>query len=182
MTRRERHVIHQGHVPCADDVAPGPRIVLKAVNQSGNLVNGLPVVPRPAAPLRAVHGPQLPVLVSPFIPDADSIVFQELDISFPFQEPEQFVNDGAQMLCRPNTPMVPVPVRSSLPTPLVRTSSKSAKYCFIPLIYAFLIPGPVIIRACVTLVPSPASKASLFTASRRFPPQHLFRFPFHDHP
>lgn len=41
MTRRERHVIHQGHVPCADDVAPGPWIVLKAVNQSGNLVNGL---------------------------------------------------------------------------------------------------------------------------------------------
>ena len=95
MARREGHVIHQGHIPRTDDVPPRPWIVFQAVNQSGNLVNGFAVVSRPAAPLRAVHGPQIPVFVGPFIPDADAIVFQKLDIGLPFQEPEQLINDGA---------------------------------------------------------------------------------------
>ena len=95
MARREGHVIHQGHIPRTDDVPPRPWIVFQAVNQSGNLVNGFAVVSRPAAPLRAVHGPQIPVFVGPFIPDADAVVFQKLDIGLSFQEPEQLINDGA---------------------------------------------------------------------------------------
>ena len=78
-------------------MAARPRVVFQAVYQPGNLVDGTSVLAGPAAPLRAVHGAKLAVFIGPFVPDADAVVFQKFDVGLPFQEPEQFVNDGAQV-------------------------------------------------------------------------------------
>jgi hypothetical protein len=51
----------------------------------------------PTAPLLAVDGTQVAALVGPFVPDGHRIVAQILDVRFAFQEPQQLVNDRAQM-------------------------------------------------------------------------------------
>ena len=91
----------------------------------------------PAAPLVAVDGPEVAVLVGPLVPDADAAVLQPLHVGVAAQEPQQLGED-ADRVCTffvvtsgkpaarskriwwPKTLRVPVPVRSPFSTPSSR--------------------------------------------------------------
>ena len=45
----------------------------------------------------SVNGSQIAVLVRPFVPDGHTVVAQECNVAVSPQEPEQLVDDGAQM-------------------------------------------------------------------------------------
>ena len=47
--------------------------------------------------MRAIDRPQLAILVGPFVPDADAMLLEPMDIGFAAQEPEQFIDDGFEM-------------------------------------------------------------------------------------
>src|SRR5690606_12828908 len=51
----------------------------------------------PATPLLAIHRAKITVLVGPFVPDADLVVLQIGDVGVTGEEPQQFVDDRAQM-------------------------------------------------------------------------------------
>src|SRR5438309_9853469 len=51
----------------------------------------------PAAPLRAVHRPELAVRVGPLVPDGDAALLQPADVGLASQEPEQLVDDRLEM-------------------------------------------------------------------------------------
>ena len=51
----------------------------------------------PGTPLGTVDRPQLAVLVRPLVPDADVVLVQIGDVGITPQEPQQLVDDGAQM-------------------------------------------------------------------------------------
>jgi len=72
-------------------------IVFQSVDEAGDLIDGHPAFRFPAAPLLAINGPEFAVLVGPFIPDSDPVFLEIRDIGFAFQEPEEFVDDGAEM-------------------------------------------------------------------------------------
>jgi hypothetical protein len=57
----------------------------------------LAVPGRPGAPLVAVDGAEIALLVGPFVPDGDAVVLQVLDVGVAPQEPEQFVDDGLEV-------------------------------------------------------------------------------------
>ena len=61
------------------------------------LVDGTTLIVRPRTPLVTVDGTQIAVLVGPFVPDADLVVVQILDIGVAAEEPQQFVDDTLQM-------------------------------------------------------------------------------------
>ena len=45
----------------------------------------------------SVHGPQITVFVSPFIPDADAVFLEVVDGGVAGNEPQEFVDDGFQV-------------------------------------------------------------------------------------
>src|SRR5205807_3473048 len=51
----------------------------------------------PAAPLRAVHRPEIAVRVGPLVPDGDAALLQPADVGLASQEPEQLVDDRLEM-------------------------------------------------------------------------------------
>src|SRR2546430_9736852 len=51
--------------------------------RSANLVDGASIRRKPGAPLLAVHRPELPALVRPFVPDSDSVLAQPGNVGFP---------------------------------------------------------------------------------------------------
>src|SRR2546430_12972112 len=65
--------------------------------RSANLVDGASIRRKPGAPLLAVHRPELPALVRPFVPDSDSVLAQPGNVGFPAQKPQQLVDHRAQM-------------------------------------------------------------------------------------
>ena len=71
--------------------------MLDVIHRLLDLVDDRPVSGRPGAPLRAVNRPQIAILVGPLIPDADTIFLQIGGIGIAIEEPEQLVNDGAQV-------------------------------------------------------------------------------------
>src|SRR5690606_22742177 len=52
---------------------------------------------RPAAPLLAVHRTKVAVGIGPFVPDVDLVVLQVTDVGVAFQEPQQLMDDRAQV-------------------------------------------------------------------------------------
>ena len=78
-------------------MAPRIRVVLEAAHQLGDLVHDAAVGGFPAPPLFTVDRPEVAVLVSPFVPDADAVFLQVSDVGVALQEPQQFMNDGFQM-------------------------------------------------------------------------------------
>jgi hypothetical protein len=97
MARRERHLLELADIPRADDDAPRIGLVADHVERALDLVDLPAVGCVPGAPLRAVDGAQVAVLVGPFVPDRDLVVAQVLDIRVAFEKPEQLVNDRAQV-------------------------------------------------------------------------------------
>ena len=70
MAGRQLHPLDVGHVPGRDDEPARIRIALDLGHQPGDLVVGLAVRACPGAPLLAVDGPEVAVLVGPLVPDA----------------------------------------------------------------------------------------------------------------
>jgi len=84
-------------VPCADHVAATVGIVFERVNDCFDLIGTTAVTGAPIGPLCAVNATEVTVFVSPFVPDAHIVILQVFDISVTFQEPEQLMDDGAQV-------------------------------------------------------------------------------------
>lgn len=93
----QRHVINLCNIPCGDNVAAAPRIVLQSVNQFSDLVDATALTIRPLAPLATIDGAEVAVLICPFIPNGYAVVLQVFDVGATFEEPQQLMNDGAQM-------------------------------------------------------------------------------------
>jgi hypothetical protein len=51
---------------------------------------------RPRAPLRSIDRAEIAILVGPFVPDRNAVVFQIFDVGVAFEKPEQFVDDRFQ--------------------------------------------------------------------------------------
>lgn len=97
MARRECHAGDVGYVPGAHDDAARLWIVLYGLDHLLDLVDVTAVVVGPRPPLVAVDVAEISVGASPFIPYPHSVVLKILHIGVPFQEPEEFVDDGFEM-------------------------------------------------------------------------------------
>ena len=73
------------------------RVVFESINEALNLIDDLAVVTFPGAPLLTVDGAELAVFICPLVPDADAVFLKVGDIGLSLEEPEQLVNNGAQM-------------------------------------------------------------------------------------
>ena len=71
--------------------------MLDEVYDVGYLVDSAAVVVGPRPPLMAIDRTKVAVLVGPFVPDGNLIVVQVLNVGVASQEPQQFMNDTAQM-------------------------------------------------------------------------------------
>lgn len=72
-------------------------VAAQVLQQLGDLVDVAAVGRRPAAPLHAVDGTQLAVRAGPLVPDGDVVLAQVRDVGLAAQEPEQLVDDRAQV-------------------------------------------------------------------------------------
>ena len=84
-------------VPGADDVAATVGVVFQVVDDFGELVDTAAVGRTPVAPLRAVDATKVAIVVGPLIPDRDLVLVEILDVGLALDEPQQLVNDRAQM-------------------------------------------------------------------------------------
>ena len=72
-------------------------VILEAVHQVLNLVDMTTIGGRPATPLVTINRTQVAIFVSPFIPNGHLVVMQILDVRIALQEPQQFMDNRAQM-------------------------------------------------------------------------------------
>lgn len=93
VARWQGHFIKLAHVPGTDDVAAGMRGALDLIYKPGDLVVTCSIGSLPRAPLVAVDRPQVPIFISPIIPDPYVIFVQVSDVRVTCQEPEQLVDD-----------------------------------------------------------------------------------------
>ena len=84
-------------VPGGDDQAPGVGLGANLLDHLADLVNHAAVVALPAAPLLAVDRPQIAVFQRPLIPDADFAFCQPGVVGGTLEEPQEFINDAAQV-------------------------------------------------------------------------------------
>ncbi len=91
------HVVDKSDVPSGDEVASRGGVVFEILNEASDLVDGGSVRAGPGAPLLAVDWAEVSFFVGPFVPDSDFVVLEVLDVGVSFEEPEEFVNDGAEV-------------------------------------------------------------------------------------
>ncbi|MNC28822.1 hypothetical protein D3C75_770460 [compost metagenome] len=75
MAGRQLHLLYFTHIPGADDMTAGIRVVFNRIDYSSNLVNMAPIRTLPRPPLRTIDGSKLAILVGPLIPDRNSVFF-----------------------------------------------------------------------------------------------------------
>ena len=92
-----RHLVHFGRIPCRHNEPAGIRIAPDHFYHIGELVDAPPVRGRPTAPLVSVHRAEVSVFVSPFVPDAHSVVLEIFYVGVPGYEPQEFIDDGLEM-------------------------------------------------------------------------------------
>jgi hypothetical protein len=97
VARHERHLVKLGHVPRADDDAAAVGVAFEGINDLLYLVNVSAIWGGPAAPLHAVNGAKVAVFAGPFIPNRYVAFFEPVVVARPRQEPQQLLNDGAQV-------------------------------------------------------------------------------------
>ena len=97
MAGRQRHLVDIGGVPRRHDEPARIGVLADAGDDIGDLVDGAAVARRPRAPLRAIDRAEIALLIGPFVPDGYAMVAQILDIGVAAQEPQQLMDDGAQM-------------------------------------------------------------------------------------
>src|SRR5439155_15332856 len=62
-----------------------------------DLIDRIPVISSPVAPLRAVYAAQVSVLVGPLVPDGYTALLEPSNVCLAVQHPEQFVDDRFEM-------------------------------------------------------------------------------------
>ncbi len=97
VARCQRHFVQLTHVPRRNDDTARVRVIFQLVHDGGDLVNMTAIRGRPGAPLFAVDRAKVAVLIGPLIPDADVIFMQVGNIGVALQEPQQFMDDRAQV-------------------------------------------------------------------------------------
>lgn len=97
VARREGHLRHFAHVPSGDEEATGVGVELDLADEVGDLVDLGAVGASPRAPLMAVDGAEVAIGVGPLVPDGDLVVVEVLDVGVALEEPEEFVDDGAEV-------------------------------------------------------------------------------------
>ena len=97
MARLQCHPREVGHVPGADDDAARVGLLPQQPHDLGDLIDVSAVRRRPAAPLHAVDGAEIAVLVGPLVPDRDAVLLQPADVSLAAKKPQQLVGDRREM-------------------------------------------------------------------------------------
>lgn len=97
MARRQRHAINIRGVPCGDHQPAGIGIGLDAIDDIGDLIDRLTVSSWPTAPLVSIDRSKVARVVGPFVPDAYALVLEIFYIGVASEEPEQLIDDRAQM-------------------------------------------------------------------------------------
>ena len=97
MAGRQRHLAQFADVPGRNDDAARIGVVFDLLNRIPYLVYRAAVRRRPRAPLLAVHRAEVAVLVCPLVPDRDTVILEVFCVGVALQEPQQFVDDGAQV-------------------------------------------------------------------------------------
>ena len=64
-------------------ISAGGRILLDQPDGLGDLVVDAPITALPASPLLTIDGSEIPMLIRPLVPDADTVVLQEGRWCFP---------------------------------------------------------------------------------------------------
>src|SRR3979411_3294604 len=102
MAWRQRHAIDLTGIPSAHDQAAAVRRPPDGLDESFNLVDMAAVRTSPVSPLCAIDPSKVAVFIRPFIPYRYFVFAKVSDIGIAFQEPEQLVDDRAQVkfLCR----------------------------------------------------------------------------------
>jgi hypothetical protein len=106
--RRQRHPRQIGDVPGRDEQPARVRVPADLLDDALDLIDGAVAAGaasvalaarrvatrvRPAAPLRAVDGPELTVLVRPRVPDVDPVPLQVAHVRAARQVPEQLADE-----------------------------------------------------------------------------------------
>ena len=87
MARRQSHVVYVSDVPSTDYVAAGVRVVPNIIYNLRDLIHLTPVGRRPRSPLMTIDGPQVTILISPFVPYGNPVIVKILDVGVTCQEP-----------------------------------------------------------------------------------------------
>ena len=95
--RRDRRIRQYRRVPGADHQASRVRVALDFFQHLADLVNHSAVRGFPATPLLTINRAQLALRGRPAIPDGYPVFFQVTDIGVTGQEPQQLVNNRAQV-------------------------------------------------------------------------------------
>lgn len=85
------HPVEIGDIPSGNDYTAGVGIIPDIIYGARNLVDVTAIIVRPRAPLVAVNMTQRAIGVSPFVPDADSVILEILHVGVAIEEPKKFV-------------------------------------------------------------------------------------------
>ena len=98
MAWRKRHLFNFPHIPRAHNEPPAVRIIFDFLDNLVNLIDRTAIGSvRQFAPLRAVNGAEVAILISPFIPNRYAVFLKPADVCVTSQHPEQFVDDGFEV-------------------------------------------------------------------------------------
>ena len=97
VARGQRHLVDLSGVPGADDVTAAVGILFQILDDARDLVDGATLGGAPPAPLRSVDGAEIAVRIGPLVPDRDAVLLEVADVGVPLEEPEQLVDDGAEV-------------------------------------------------------------------------------------
>ena len=93
----KRHAVELADVPSAHDDPARVRILAQLLDHASDLVDVTSVSGCPGAPLPAVYGAELALLVRPLVPDRDTPLLERADIRLAAQEPEQLFDHGLEV-------------------------------------------------------------------------------------
>ncbi len=97
VARHQRHLRQLAHVPGTDHQPARIGVALDLVHQPLHLVDRPAIGSAPAAPLLAVDRAEVAVGIGPFVPDPHLVVLQVPDVGIALQEPQQLMDDRAQV-------------------------------------------------------------------------------------
>src|ERR1700730_12576350 len=97
VTGHQRHLLQLANIPGAHHDPARIGIAPQLLDRMRDLIDGVAIRSQPRAPLLAVHGSELTLLVRPFVPDGDAVLAQPRDIRISPEKPQQLVDYRTQM-------------------------------------------------------------------------------------
>ena len=97
VARRQRHGIHFGGIPGADDEPAAVRVLANLGDHLIDLMNRTAVGTPPIGPLGTVHAPQITIRIGPLVPNAHPVLLQPAHVGVAPEEPEQLVGDTLEV-------------------------------------------------------------------------------------